>query len=153
MFSPSGAVFGPDSLFLPFHISPMNHLYRFVFWAGYAAVLGTSLVSIPWSLDKIRLGTPAFHIRLDHLLHLSVYLLICIFFTVGRKLQLTLFQNREVKKFFILILLLATVSEGIQLWVPLRSFNPADWLANVAGIGLGAAVFWMGGGIMISIKK
>jgi VanZ family protein len=34
-------------------------------------------------------------------------------------------------------LLLATISEVVQLWVPARSFNVMDWVANVAGILLG----------------
>jgi VanZ family protein len=38
------------------------------------------------------------------------------------------------------ILFLATVTECIQIWVPTRSFNIMDWVANVAGIGLGVIV-------------
>jgi VanZ family protein len=37
-------------------------------------------------------------------------------------------------------LLLATISEVVQLWVPARSFNVMDWVANVAGILLGVII-------------
>ncbi|MCE5348281.1 MAG: VanZ family protein [Bacteroidales bacterium] len=41
------------------------------------------------------------------------------------------------QKFFLLMVLLATVSEVVQLWFPSRSFNIMDWLSNMTGLGLG----------------
>jgi VanZ family protein len=40
----------------------------------------------------------------------------------------------------IAVTLLATVTEVIQLWVPARSFNPLDWVANMSGLVLGLLV-------------
>lgn len=40
-------------------------------------------------------------------------------------------------------MLLATVTEGVQLWVPARTFNVFDWVANMAGIGIGLLVIRM----------
>jgi VanZ family protein len=38
------------------------------------------------------------------------------------------------------VLVLATVSELVQWWVPSRSFNPMDWVANVTGMAIGLGV-------------
>ncbi len=81
-----------------------------------------------------------FHIRLDHLLHLLVYFLICMYFYVGQRNGLILFRNHALTKFLILIFILATITEVVQLWVPSRSFNPMDWVSNVSGIILGLLV-------------
>jgi len=115
-------------------------LYKTLFWIGYTAVLITSMLSLPWHLDKIHLGTLKFYIRMDHLLHLGAYLLICMYFLFGRKFGLKLFENHSFRKFLILILTLATVTEFIQIWVPERAFNVMDWVANVAGIFLGVVI-------------
>ncbi len=118
----------------------MNKTYRFLFWFGYTAVLSVSTLRIPWALDKVHVGMPHFQIRLDHLLHLLVYFLICMYFFYGRGKGLTLFEKNSLRKFLVAVILLATVSEGIQFWFPYRSFNPMDWISNISGIALGTLV-------------
>jgi len=63
-----------------------------------------------------------------------------MYFLFGRKFGLKLFENHSFRKFLILILTLATVTEFIQIWVPERAFNVMDWVANVAGIFLGVVI-------------
>jgi VanZ family protein len=46
-------------------------------------------------------------------------------------------------KFIIFILSLATVTELVQLWVPQRTFNIYDWVANVVGLIVGMGVIRM----------
>jgi VanZ family protein len=114
-----------------------SKLYKTLFWTGYFAVFITAFLALPWQLDKIHIGAVKFYIRLDHLLHLAVYFTICLYFLVGQRKELHLFRNRELRKFFIFLVLLATFTEVVQLWVPSRSFNPMDWIANMEGIGIG----------------
>jgi VanZ family protein len=116
-------------------------LYRLSFWIGYFAMLIVALLALPWHLETIHVGTMNLYIRLDHLLHLSVYFSICMYFLVGQKFNLHLFRNHERQKFLFSIILLATVTEVVQLWVPSRSFNPMDFIANISGIGLAYIVF------------
>jgi VanZ family protein len=94
-------------------------------------------------LNKINIGPDAFHIRLDHLLHLIVYFLICMYFFFGIRKGITLFERNSLLKFVLVILLLATVTELVQLWVPERAFNPLDWISNVSGIFVGLIVIIM----------
>jgi VanZ family protein len=122
----------------------LQKLYRTVFWSGYTAVLITSLITISGNINRVKVGYGNATIRLDHLLHLVVYFLICIYYLAGLRKGLALFLNNALLKFIIVILLLATATEVVQLWVPARTFNPVDWLSNVAGIVLGLVAIWTG---------
>jgi VanZ family protein len=118
----------------------MARLFKIIFWLGYTAVLLTSFAHIPWALDKMRIGVPHFRIRLDHLLHMCVYFLICMYYFAGQSKGLTLFRANRLRSFVVAVLVLATVSELVQWWVPSRSFNPMDWVANVTGMAIGLGV-------------
>jgi VanZ family protein len=58
---------------------------------------------------------------------------------------ISLFAKNSLLKFVLLIFLLATVTEVIQIWVPERAFNPKDWIANVMGAGIGLLVIVVSG--------
>ena len=118
-------------------------IYRYLFWVGYFAVLITTFLPVTGELNKINIGPEAFHVRLDHLLHFSAYFLICMYYLLGLLKGITLFEKNSLRKFILLILLLATVTEMVQLWVPERSFNVFDLVSNVAGVGVGVGVVEM----------
>jgi VanZ family protein len=92
------------------------------------------------SLSKVNLGPESFQIRLDHILHFGVYFLICLYFLAGQIKGFHLFSSKYLLKFVLLMLLLATVTEVVQLWVPARTFSPMDIVANVTGIVIGVVV-------------
>lgn len=118
-------------------ISLNEKIFKLFFWLGYAAVLFVSFLALPWKLSTIHLNLAELQLRLDHLLHFSVYFLICMYYLYGRRNKLALFKSHSLLKFLVIIIFLATVSEIVQLWVPSRSFNPMDGLANVTGIFIG----------------
>jgi VanZ family protein len=91
-------------------------------------------------MQDIEVGKGIFKIRLDQLLHFCVFFLICIYYLVGKIKGLRLFEAKSLIKFVILSLILATVSEMVQIWVPERRFNIFDLVANVTGVGIGVAV-------------
>ena len=109
----------------------LKKFYRYIFWIGYSVVFLTAFIPIAGDLTKISLGPPSFHIRLDHLLHIIAYFLICIYFLFGRRKGLELFDARPLQKFVTVTLFLATVTEFVQLFVPERAFNLFDWVAGV----------------------
>jgi VanZ family protein len=115
-------------------------LYRYLFWTGYLLVLITAFVNIGGSFLDIKLGRGIFKIRLDQLLHFTVYFLICLYLLLGRRKGLKLFNTNSLLKFILLVLLLATVTEFVQIWVPGRSFNVFDWVANVSGMLVGVGM-------------
>ena len=115
-------------------------VYRILFWTGYLAVLITAFIPVAGGLNKIKLGPESFHIRLDHLLHITVYFLICIYYLAGIKIKLSLFDSNSLIKSILLVLFLAVITELVQLWVPERAFNIFDMISNVAGVGLGVGI-------------
>jgi VanZ family protein len=120
-------------------------IYRYIFWIGYFTVLLTTFLPVTGELNKINIGPDAFHIRLDHLLHLIVYFLICMYFLFGLRKGISLFEKYSLLKFVLLILLLATVTEVVQIWVPERAFNLVDLLANLLGVIFGVLVIVFSG--------
>ena len=123
-------------------LSIKEKIYRCIFWVGYIMVIIAAFVPLKRDLHKITLNIVSFKFHLDQVLHAVVYFLICLYFLSGQALKLKLFKNRSFFKFLIVILLLATITEAVQLVVPLRAFNIFDWLANVIGICIGVGVIW-----------
>jgi len=117
--------------------------YRILFWTGYLAVLITAFIPVAGSLSKIKLGPESFQIRLDYLLHLTVYFFICMYYLGGIKMDLSLFDHDPLKKFILLVIFLALITELVQLLVPERAFNVFDVISNVAGVGLGVLIIKM----------
>ena len=115
----------------------LQKLYRYLFWTGYLAVLIMAFMPFGGNISRIKLGPESFHIRLDHLLHFCVYFLICIYYMAGKIIGLYLFSENPLKKFIILLLFLASVTELAQLWVPDRTFSVLDLVSNVAGVFAG----------------
>jgi len=118
----------------------LTKAYRIIFWTGYLAVLITTFIPLAGELNKTHIGPDSFNIRLDHLLHLVVYFLICMYYLFGIRNRIDLFEKNSLVKFILLILLLGIITEVVQLWVPERAFNVFDLLANVAGVVAGVVV-------------
>jgi VanZ family protein len=111
--------------------------YRLIFWSGYGLILLTSLLKIGGNLSKVHINLGAFEFRLDHLLHLAVYFILTMYYTTGQYFGLVLFKTHTMLKFFFLLILLGTITEFVQIWVPYRAFSLADWASNMAGILVG----------------
>ena len=110
--------------------------FKAIFWFDYLATTLVAFLPIAGNLSKTRVNV-LFEIRLDHLLHFGAYLLICIYYLAGKILGYRLFKTKSLLKFIIAVLILAVVTEVVQLWVPARSFNPFDLVANVVGVVFG----------------
>jgi len=105
---------------------------------GYLGTLIFAFMPIAGDLSKSKVKAIVFKIRLDHLLHFGAYLLICLYYLAGKLFGYRLFETKSLLKFLIIVLLLAIVTEGVQLWVPERKFNPFELLTNVSGIAVGS---------------
>ena len=118
----------------------LEKIFRYVFWGGYFAVLLTTFIPVAGELNKIHIGPEAFHIRLDHLLHLLVYFLISMYYLFGLRMDFKLFKKYSFIRFFLLILFLGTFTEAVQLWVPDRAFNIFDLISNMVGLIIGIMI-------------
>lgn len=118
----------------------LTKVYRALFWTGYFSVLVTTFIPISGRLNEINIGPESFQIRFDHLLHFAVYFLICMYYLVGFKMKIFLFDINPLREFIILVLVLAIITELVQLWVPERVFNVFDLISNVSGVIAGVGV-------------
>jgi len=68
-------------------------------------------------------------------------------------MKIYLFDNNPLKKFILLVLFLAIITELVQLWVPDRAFIVFDLLSNVAGVvaGVGGIRVAQGSGLRAQI--
>lgn len=133
-------------------MSIKEKIYRYIFWAGYIMVFVATFIPIKHDLHDKTISLITFKFHLDQVLHTVVYFLICLYFLAGLLLRFTLFKENSFKKFILAVFILATISEGVQLFVPYRAFNFFDWLANVVGIGIGLVVIWLMRGKLV-VKK
>lgn len=122
----------------------MNYekLYRLTFFLGYVSVLVVTFVPVFGNLSSIEIGPDIFKIRLDFFLHFAVYFVICLYYLVGLKFGYTLFRKNAFPKFLSMLFLLAILTEVVQIWIPLRSFNIFDLLSNIFGIIIGMIVIY-----------
>jgi VanZ family protein len=111
------------------------------------------LTSLSVSLSKITFGPGSFQIRLDYLLHITIYFIICMYYLAGQWKGLMLFNKNSLKKFILLILLLATATEVIQLFIPARMFNLWDWVGNVSGVMIGLLIIIIAGKKIMLMAK
>jgi VanZ family protein len=115
-------------------------IYRTIFWLGYVMVFAAAFVPLKNDLHEITFNIISIKFHFDQILHAVVYLLICLYFPSGQYFGLKLFKGNSFKKFLLVILVLATVTEVFQLIVPSRAFNFFDILANDIGIAVGLLI-------------
>jgi VanZ family protein len=121
-------------------IYSFQKIYKIIFWSGYLMVFVTSFIPLKNDLHKQTLNLFSFKFHLDQVLHSIVYLLICIYFFIGDYFGSNLFRKNSVRNFLFVILILAVMTETVQLFVPSRTFNFFDMLANVIGVGIGFGI-------------
>jgi len=111
-----------------------------IFWIGYFSVFAVTFIKLKFSFGKIQLGHESFQMKTDYLLHFAVYLLICLYFLFGQLAGFSLFKEHSFRKFVVLIVFLASITEVVQVWVPARSFNEFDWISNLTGFLTGILI-------------
>ncbi len=106
-------------------------VFKYLFWTWLILILTVS--SIP-DLPGLELTTKDMLFRLDYLIHWIEYFFLLTFFLLWKG-----GKGYRISKPFVMLtligsLLIATLDEYHQLWIPGRTFNPMDMYANFAGI-------------------
>ena len=95
-------------------------------------VLIIVLAVIPLGNSDVLTNTFIISFRADHLLHVAIFIP-WAFFCIRLK--------KNLPSWFVWGMLYAVVSECVQYFVPYRSFNISDMLANVIGVSAGFCIF------------
>lgn len=112
-----------------------NRTLDFIF--GLYLLTLVTLLLIPTD-NGIKLNAYFLGIRTDHFIHASLFLPFLPYFRLKTKsfINLALFL-----KYYTLGVAVAFLFESLQLFVPYRSFDPTDILANVVGVSIGGLSF------------
>jgi VanZ family protein len=123
-----------------YHSFKMKLSIKALTWFLIGYVLTILALSVAVINTKVALNQSwVLHVRFDHLLHV-------LLFIPWMVLARWRWQGKKSFGFYFLALaaglLLAMVSEGVQIILPYRSFNIVDLGANCVGVVLGGMIGW-----------
>ena len=104
------------------------------------AILG--MVDYSFFLNVVPLGNETnrslssnklFKFRLDYVVHSLTFLIFAWIWVLGKIKNVSWFESYEVLKFGGIVFVSAMGIELLQIFVPYRTFNPMDMMANIFG--------------------
>ncbi len=104
----------------------------------------TILMTIPLNSNELGLNNvTVFEIRGDYLLHFALFIPLLVLMRFC--LNISFIRNPKVALLGLLFgLILAIGTELVQYYLPYRSYNINDVIANVLGVLIGSLVFFIG---------
>ena len=111
--------------------SMLNGL-KWLFWGWLIMVLILNVVPLGNELNQ-DLTTKRFVFRLDYVVHSLTFLVFAWIWVLGKIKNVCWFESYEVLKFGGIVFVSAMVIELLQIFVPYRTFNPMDMIANLFG--------------------
>ena len=116
-------------------------VFRILFWLSLAIISIASI--IPQFVPQYVIVSPDVSLRLDYVLHFFSYFLLASFLTIwkfskDKKYRLILFIT-------IFGIIVSSIFEIIQYFIPSRTFNPYDIVSNFSGfiIGLVSSLIYL----------
>ncbi|MBC8342783.1 MAG: VanZ family protein [Bacteroidetes bacterium] len=103
-------------------------LYKYLFWCWLILILGVSSIPSLPVLEKEVIGL----VRTDYFIHFVEYFILAMLFVLWKKN--TSFKPISLVLIWLIGTAIAFADEIHQLWIPDRTFNPADLLFNSFGI-------------------
>ena len=111
--------------------SMLNGL-KWLFWGWLIMMLILNVVPLENELNQ-DLTTIRFIFRLDYVVHSLTFLVFAWIWVFGKIKNICWFENYEVLKFGGIVFVAAVGIELLQIFVPYRTFNPMDMMANLFG--------------------
>jgi len=105
---------------------------RGLFWGWLIVVLILNVVPLGNELNQ-DLTTKRFVFRLDYVVHLLTFLVFAWIWVLGKIKDVCWFESYEVLKFGGIVFVSAIGIELLQIFIPYRTFNPMDMIANLFG--------------------
>ena len=111
--------------------SMLNGL-KWLFWGWMIIVVFLNVVHLGNELNQ-DLTTIRFIFRLDYIVHSLTFLVFAWIWVFGKIKNVCWFESYEVLKFGGIVFVSAMGIELLQIFVPYRTFNPMDMMANLFG--------------------
>ena len=106
---------------------------RWLFWGWLIVVLILNVVPLGNETNRGLSGNKIFKFRLDYVMHSLTFLVFARIWVLGKIKDVCWFESYEVLKFGGIIFVAAVGIELIQIFIPYRTFNPMDLMANLFG--------------------
>jgi len=106
---------------------------RWLFWGWLIVVLVLNVVPLGNETNRGLSGNKIFQFRLDYVVHSLTFLVFAWIWILGKINKVCWFESYEVLKFGGIVFVSAMGIELLQIFVPYRTFNPIDMMANLVG--------------------
>jgi VanZ family protein len=125
-------------------VSPGTFLHqwftRWLFLAFWAYALLLVVMNLtPGNTQHLEMKKILF-VRSDYFYHASAYAILVILYIMAAFSPHPVFRKYRIAAGLVVMILLATVPEALQNYVPQRRFNWWDMFANFTGLAIGAAL-------------
>ena len=112
--------------------SMLNGL-KWLLWGWLIVVLILNVVPLGNETNRGLSGNKIFQFRLDYVVHSLTFLVFAWIWVLGKIKNVSWFESYEVLKFGGIVFVSALVIELLQIFLPYRTFNPMDMMANLVG--------------------
>ena len=106
---------------------------RWLLWGWLILVLVLNVVPLGNETNRGLSGNKIFQFRLDYVVHSLTFLVFAWIWVLGKMKDVCWFESYEVLKFGGIVFVSAMGIELLQIFVPYRTFNPMDMMANLFG--------------------
>ena len=106
---------------------------RWLFWGWLIMVLILNVVPFGNETNRSLSSNKLFKFRLDYVVHSLTFLVFAWIWVLGKINKVCWFESYEVLKFGGIVFVSAMGIELLQIFVPYRTFNPMDMIANLFG--------------------
>lgn len=104
---------------------------KWIFWGWLIIVVFLNVMPLGNKLNQDL--TSRFVFRLDYVVHSLTFLIFAWIWVLGKIKNVSWFESYEVLKFGGIVFVSAMGIELLQIFVPYRTFNPMDMMANLFG--------------------
>ena len=104
-----------------------------LFWGWLVIVLILNVVPLGNETNRGLSGNKIFQFRMDYVVHSLTFLVFAWIWVLGKIKDVCWFESYEVLKFGGIVFVAAMGIGLLQIFVPYRTFNPMDMMANIFG--------------------
>ncbi len=106
---------------------------KWLFWGWLIVVLVLNVVPMGNETNRVLSGNKIFLFRLDYVVHSLTFLAFAWIWVFGKIKNVYWYKSYEVLKFCGIVFISAIGFELLQIFIPYRTFNPMDMMANLFG--------------------